>query len=796
MFNKKIILMISLTGAAVGLKAQTGMISGRVITTDQYSATDLTLSLNDSLKTKIDQNGVYYFRHLKPGRYVLSTHHIGLNTKADTLVLRDGENLVHDFTLSIDKHRLQEVTVSGYRSITESYVSPSLRVETPLLELPQNIQVVNSEIMTKQQIFNLSDGLIRNISGVSRQPHWNDMYVNIVMRGSQIQAFRNGMNVVSSFWSPLSEDMSVVDRVEIVKGPAGFMMSSGDPAGIYNVVTKKPTGVEKGEVTFALGSFSSYRSTLDLDGKLSKNSKLLYRLNVAADTKGSFRPFEQNKRLVVAPVVSYQLDEDTKATLEYTYQKAKMSDVGSGYVFSPFGYKTLDRNTTFSTDAFAPMDIDENSVIFNVEHKLGTNWKLTAQGAYFNYDQLGASSWPADVYSDGRVVRKSDIWDAASTMALGQIFINGNLETGSVKHRILAGLDMGDKKYYADWNQSFLLDTLNGGEFDPKNPIYGLDQEFVPFDRSVPIQTRAAAGGGTINSQYTSVYVQDELGFWQNTLRLTLAARYTSMSQASWGGDPVVSKKVTPRVGLSYSIDKNMSIYGLYDQSFIPQNGFVFDGSEVKPITGDLTEFGVKRDWFNGRLNMTLSAYQILKNNEITTYGPQPDQSVEIGQKKIQGIELDVKGEITPGFNVIANYAYTDAKISKVNEGATGFYVGQRLDGADKHIANIWLDYTLLKGTLQGLSFRTGMTTYVDRATGYYSDGDDGKNIPDYLRFDAGIGYVHNRFSANLNVQNLVDSYLLTGGAYYAKDYYFPVAVYSWQADAPRNFRLSLGYRF
>lgn len=794
MKTKSKALLVPLLGFALGGYAQTGVIRGVVRTNDNHFASDLTVVLNDSLRTKVDQAGTYTFRNLKPGRYIISTNHISLRSQRDTLLLQDAETRQFDFTLAVDKHVLQEVVVDGYLPIAETVVSPTLRVQTPLVELPQNVQIVNADLMAKQQIFNMADGLMRNVSGVSRMTHWNDMYVNLNMRGSQIQAFRNGMNVVSSFWSPLSEDMSVVERVEIVKGPAGFMMSSGDPAGIYNVVTKKPTGVEKGELTFSLGSFSSYRSTVDLDGKLSKDNRLLYRLNIAGDTKGSFRPFEENKRLVIAPVLSYQLDSKTKATFEYTYQRAQMSDVGSAYVFSPFGYKSLPRETTFSSPGLEPMKVNDQSAYLTIDHQLSSNWKITAQGAYFAYDQTGASSWPADVLADGRVVRKSDIWDATSRMTLGQVFVNGNVQTGAVKHRILAGLDFGKKNYYADWNQSFVLDSLDGGEFDATNPVYGFDFPYQPFDRSLPIKIRATGGGGVIESNYSSAYIQDELGFFDNQLRLTLAARYTSMSQASWGGDPIVSKKVTPRVGLSYSIDRYTSAYALYDQSFIPQNGTLYSGGAVQPLTGDIMELGLKREWFGSRLSTSLSAYQITKNNEVTAYGPRPNESIEIGQKRVRGIELDIIGRLAPGLNAVANYAFTDAEITQVNAEVEGFYVGQRLTGADRHIANLWLDYNLQRGFLQGLSFRAGMTSNMDRTTAFYSDEHPEWNLPDYLRFDAGLGYHKDHFTVTLNVQNLADSYLLAGGSHYTN--YFPTEVYSWQAEMPRNFRLTFGYKF
>ncbi|QQT26035.1 TonB-dependent siderophore receptor [Sphingobacterium spiritivorum] len=791
----KIAIFLALCSIMSFSYAQTSRITGTVKTSDGHIAENVVVLLNGGKASKVSEQGIYEFNNLKPGNYKITARHIGLTSKTIEAEVSEGESKVVDFILADTKRQLDEVLVEGLKGLVEEQPSSSLRVQTPLLELPQSVQVISSSVLSKQQIFNLADGAIRNVSGVSRQSHWNDMYVNIHMRGSQIQAFRNGMNVVSSFWSPLSEDMSTVERIEFVKGPAGFMMSSGDPAGIYNVVTKKPTAENKGEVTFSAGSFEALRSTLDLNGRLSKDGKLLMRMNVAADRKSSFRPNENNKRFVIAPVLSYELNDDTKLTFEYTYQKAKMTDVGSAYVMSPFGYKSLPRDFTFSMPGLEPFNVDEHSAFLTIEHQLAKDWKLTGQGAYFNYNQIGASSWPKDITADGKVIRKSDIWDAQSEMAMGQIFLNGQVRTGSIQHRILAGLDVGDKKYDADWNQSQVLDSLNGGEFDPQNPDYTPDFGFKPFDRSLPVRQRSATGGGAMATKYSSVYIQDELGFFEDALRLTLAGRLTTMSVANWGGKPVKSTKVTPRLGLSYSIDKLTSVYGLYDQAFLPQNGILFDGSEVKPITGNNMELGIKRDWFGGKWNTTLAVYQIVKNHEIASYGPRPEMSMEIGQKKVKGIELDIKGEIAKGLNVIANYAYTDGEITKLNEGVGNqFFVGQRLDGADKHIANVWLDYELISGKLKGLSLNAGMSSNSDRATGFYSNDNPDYNLEDYLRFDGGLGYRHKSFSVRLNVNNLLDKYLLAGGAYYTN--YFTTPVYSWQADAPRNYRLTMSYKF
>ena len=180
----------------------------------------------------------------------------------------------------------------------------------------------------------MSDGIARNVSGVTKLEHWGDSYTRINMRGSRAAAFREGMNVTSS-WGPLTEDMSYVERVEFIKGPAGFMMSNGEPSGIYNVVTKKPTGQTKGEATFTYGSYDFYRAAIDLDGKLDQTGRLLYRFNAMGQTTNSHRAHEFAKRYSIAPVISYQLDPKTKLTAEYNFQYMQSSNIGSYYAFSP-----------------------------------------------------------------------------------------------------------------------------------------------------------------------------------------------------------------------------------------------------------------------------------------------------------------------------------------------------------------------------------------------------------------------------------------------------------------------------
>ncbi|RZK64465.1 MAG: TonB-dependent receptor, partial [Pedobacter sp.] len=245
-----------------------------------------------------------------------------------------------------------------------------------------------------------------------------------------------------------------------------------------------------------------------------------------------------------------------------------------------------------------------------------------------------------------------------------------------------------------------------------------------------------------ITERYTGIYIQDELGFLENRIRLTLAGRYTFASQSSYGGKPDKADYITPRIGLSISIDKQTSIYGLYDQAFIPQSGILTNGKKTQPITGNNSEIGLKKDWFSGKWNTTLSVYRILKNNELTadpSKAPNSGLSIELGQKRAQGIEFDIRGELFKGLNLTANYAYTDAKVIKVANGVSNdvAFKGQRIAGSNEHTINTWLSYKIQKGALYGWGASSGFTYLIDRATGSYSHVSAAQNLPDHFKLDA-----------------------------------------------------------
>lgn len=796
---KRVLLCLVFLSSLHMMSQETGKVVGKVSLTGNVPAENISVVLKGTkYYTVTNEHGQYEIKNVKPATYTISIRVVGIQTVEDRITVTAKQTTTKNFALSESQEDLDEVVITKNK-YKQDKPSLSLRLQTPVLEIPQNIQIVSGQTLKDQQIVSMSDGVIRNVSGAVRLEHWGDLYTNITMRGSQIQAFRNGFNVVSSFWGPLTEDMSFVDHIEFVKGPAGFMLSSGDPSGLYNVVTKKPTGITKGEVNVMAGSYDFYRASVDLDGKLDKKGKFLYRFNAAAQKKGSHRPFEHNDRYVIAPVISYQIDDKTKITAEYNFQYANMTEVGSYYVFGPEadGYATLPVGFTMTQPGLPDTNIQDHSGYLTFEHKFDDSWKLTAQTSYFKYIQQGYSSWPNAVGSDsnalgkGNIIRNVGIWDAESNMYLGQIFLNGKFNIGSVSHKILGGVDLASKDYMADWGQSHNLDTADK-PFNVYNPNYGTPSNGFPaFDHTTPLSIRAANAGGLMTTNYAAGYIQDELGFFDNRLRVTLAGRYTWISNASWGGAPIADSHITPRVGVSYSITESLALYGLYDQAFIPQSGIIKSGDKVKPLTGSNTEIGIKKDWFDGSWSTTLSAYSILKQNELAsdpTNKPGEQYSIVLGEKRARGAEFDLRGKIFDGFNVVANYAFTESVVLKLNGTIPGISVGDIVPGYAKHTANAWLNYTIQYGTFKGFGASLGGTYLAGRLTDTWSVGLE--KLPNYFKLDGGLSYDTKKFKITANVYNILNEYLYSGS------YYSYLSAYYWQTEQPINFRVGVTYKF
>lgn len=691
---------------------------------------------------------------------------------------------------SLKLNKLKEVVLYGNLNYKSDNTSPSLKLQTPIVAVPQNIQIINRKLIEDQQIFDLFDGIERNVSGVRRSVH-QQTYASVNIRGFMARggssSFRNGMST-SGYFGPLKEDASFVDRIEFVKGPAGFMLSNGEPGGFYNVVTKKPMGITKNSIAFSTGSFGTYRAEVDNQGKVS--DKIWFRLNTMGQIRGSHIDHQYNNGYSIAPVIRFMPNKMTKITLEYNHQHSQFGGFNP-YVYSFKGFKDAPRNRSYLDPAVDPVKVTDQNIFLTLNRKMNENWDITSQIAYFSYKMRGENIGPVynDLKQNGDVRRNFGLLDVDNYSAMAQIFLRGEVRTESVKHKILAGIDMGKKWHYADW--SGIYDKKYVTPFNINRPgDYLLKPNQIPkIDRSVSLRTRSANRNYKDDRRYASVYVQDEISLFKDKVRLTLAGRFTQTQKQDFKNSGFINNNVfSPRAGLSFSYAEDGTAYLLYDQSFTENYGNLKNGDPLKPSKGNNIELGIKKNFFKGRFSTAISLYQITKTNLASSAGTRENPyHIQVGEAKSKGVELDITGELLPRLNVVMNYAYTDAKISK---DADAKNVGRLLPGSAKHIANTWLSYSFYKDELlSGFAISTGFQWQKDRATFPFGEG----VLPDdYFSLNAGISYTKNNINVGLLINNITDNYNYNGafpGAWRYKHYL-------WQTDPGTNYRLKIGYTF
>ncbi|RXF71050.1 TonB-dependent receptor [Arcticibacter tournemirensis] len=783
-----------------------GTIRGRITTADGSIAAYVSVVLKGTkFGAMSDENGEYQIKRVPEGDYTMIVSAVGLSPREKQIHVSGKGTVIADFSLKENRAELEVVQIKGHRNkFKTDKVSSSLRLQSPLIEIPQNIRVVTDKLIADQLVFDIVDGVTRNVAGTVRTGHWDAQYANISTRGTTIPAFRNGMNQKMP-WGPLADDAATIERIEFIKGPSGFMMANGEPGGIYNVVTKKPTGENRSSVSFSGGGYNLGRAAIDLDGKLSADGRLLFRLNAAAQTKGSYNKYNYTDKYVIAPVVSYQIDSNTLVTAEYTTQHVEAQALGT-YGFSPNGFGDTDPSFFIGDPSLDPNKLYDHNATLYFNHKLNNDWKVNTQVAYVRYGLFGGTPWPSQIALNGDMKRYLNISEELAINKNAQVSIMGDLATGPVIHRLMAGVDMGNLKTWGDFGSAQEPDLRLGDNkvFNIYNPEYGIPMDSIPvFDRSRSIQIRSGSSTYLTNLTYTGVYLQDEIRMLDEKLRLTLAGRFTHAVTVGKTNKTHISDNIfSPRVGLSYSVTKDFSAYALYDQSFLPVGGQDFAGDPFKPIRGNNVELGLKKDWFDGKWNTTIAAYKITKKNVLTQdLDPEhrainPNAQVQVGEIESKGIELDIVGEIVSGLSVVLNYAYTDAIVSKDNNPEL---VGRHVANSVKHLTNGWLSYRYKKqgSLLDGFGLTGGYQIHLDRYAGTTARP---LMLPEYYRFDAGATYEKGKLSVSCLVNNLLDRRLLTQGSYNQLDpkKVTPTNVnyYTYIYEMPRNARLSIAYRF
>lgn len=760
-------------------------ISGVISDHEGNALTGATVLLNGGdQKTLTNEQGFYAFTDLISGTYTVTVSYFG-SSERKSAVLERNEALVLNITLAKNEQQLDAVNVSVNR---KTVPSSTLRLSKNLLVTPQNIQIIDQNTLNDQMILSTAEGFTKNVSGARTVYHQEEGSAGIYVRGYAASNLRNGMDVSGSF-GPLREDMSFVERIEFVKGPAGFMMGNTQPGGFYNIVTKKPRIDAPNTARISLGSFGLYRGEVDFTSKLSKDGKLLGRFNLMGTKKGSHVLYVGHEQYVLNPSFRYTLSDQTDLTFEYIYSQNAFTGGFSKYAYGLNGFKEVPEWFSFNDPIIKPTVVKEHNVYATINHLLSENWMLTGQLGYIHSGMQGESMYAFfnSIDSLGNLYRRLAVNDALNTSVVGQLFAKGNFKIGEANNFVLTGLDMGTKSYVADWTN--LPDTI-GGQFNIYNPVYGnLTANDIPvYDRTKPLRERGAMY--LTEYSYYSIHLQDELHLLHDRLRLGAGLRYTTTTRTSGAsnGQRVDNSAVTPRFSITGLLTPSLTAYALYDQSFQEQTGTLLTGDPVKPSRGKNMEIGLKKTWFDGNLLAGITAYHLTRTNITTAMGADNPGFVEqSGEATSKGIEVDINGRLGRSWNVVLNYAYTDAKITEDNDPNR---VGMMLNGTAKHITNAWVKYTIQEGYLQGLGFMGGYEFQNKRAAWPVTVE---KYLPDNLFIlDLGASYKRDKYQFSVLMNNVTDRYNYTGHYPGAWGY----SHYGWRSLPPRSFRLSVAYNF
>ncbi len=690
-------------------------------------------------------------------------------TTANTVLLINPQNSSSSAS-AVGATILEPIVVQGEnaRGPVEGFVATqsatATKTGTSLKDTPQAVNVVTKDQIAAQGSTTLTQAL-RYTPGVISQYGDDSRYDWFTIRGFRPSRYLDGLRLPfgsRGYAQPRVEPFSL-ERAEVLKGPASVLYGQGDPGGLINMVSKRPSATALNEVEMQFGTDKRIQTAFDLGGGAGDDDSFLYRIVGVGRLTDTQYDYVREKKGYIAPSFTFKADEGTSLTVYGSYQHIDSPGGGGAPALPANGtlytrmYPELPRSAFPGEPGYDRYKSDQASVGYEFEHEVDDTWTIRQN---LRYSYIGTDTQRVQPYCPAACNPTAFYryaWafpESARAVTVDNQAI-GNFQTGDVAHTVLFGLDYSyESSRYEESALSPIFTPFNG-----LDPIYGATAITRP-----PIATRIDQ-----DRSQTGLYAQDQME-WNNFV-FSLGGRYdwanTDTRTLTSVADNQVDQrdgKFTWRAGLVYNFDNGLSPYAGYSTSFNPASGTDRLGNAFEPTTGEQFEVGVKYQPNGSNSFVTLSAYHLTQDNVLspdTTPGF-TNYSVQTGQVRMRGVELEGKAEITDAFSVLASYAYTDSEITKANPNATGISnEGNRFAFVPRQQASLWLDYTLQTSTIwDGLSFGGG-ARYTGQTFGENANKFD---IPSYTVFDAAVRYDFGKadpklegLKASLNVSNIFD---------------------------------------
>ena len=811
---------------------QTTEVRGRVTDENKQPLIGVDVVLEGtSIGVSTNDKGFYELRNVPIGKQTIVFSYLGFQTlkiRTDVAPNPSGTHTHLDVQLSEELTALQEVEVIGRKESSYKNTNSFIGTKTAsaLKEVPQSVGYVTKELILDQGATTVNE-VVKNISGVNQNSSYNDFSI----RGFRATGNRNsgnllnGMRAQTSLWKQSS--LANIERVEVIKGPASALFGNAAPGGVINRVTKKPLFENKNSITVGVGSWNTLKTYGDFTGPLNPKKTLLYRLNLGYEKTDSFRDLQGSESIIAAPSFSYIPNEKTHINVDFVYQNFNGKiDRGQSVPADSNVYSTpisrslsaandfLKENTLNTTIALTHKFSDHislNAIYLNSSY---SEDMLEHTQANLYYKQIGNGANAFRYADPNKVMMTANQRKRYFANNSFNTYFNFNFNTGILKHKLLVGYDyfISEQKagsssisaqgylskdktkvvntYTTTANVlagSVLTPTTNVPVFDLYDPIAG--NAYKDISKYIWKQN-------TLNpyEEYShGVYVQEQIDI--SIVKLLVGLRQEWFTETlNKETTKEISRQTSafiPRVGLVVEASENINLYSTWVKGFQPQGANIQSdpdryGGPFDYMKSELYEVGLKTEWFNKRLSATLAVFKITQENSLeqSPKAGKADWRVPVDEES-NGFELDVAGQILPNFSVVANYAYTDARIVKLKEEGAIKDLNVQRPSTPRHAANLWTKYIFENGSLKGLGAGIGVS-YASERLGQVGRRATAASYPDYTLLNAVLYYKVKDVQLQLNVNNVLNrTYWISG---YDNLRNFP--------GAPRNINASVTYRF
>lgn len=662
---------------------------------------------------------------------------------------------------------VEEIVVVG-----KGYGAPETKANIALRRFPNTATIVDQERIQRQNLVTLEDvgrrtlGLTGSSSASSSQ---------FISRGFVIDKYLiDGVPEMSATLGTTTPDIFLYDRVEVLRGPAGLFSGAGSPAGAINLVRKRPLEERRVSAELNLGSWDNYRGEIDVSVPLS--DAIGVRGGVAYQDRDQFYDVGFEDRLAGFVISDFDLAERTTITIGADYDRLKVAEtfglpglVGGGFANFP--------PSTFAGAGWNRLQAENRSAFVEARQGLGDRWNLRANLRYSDYEQVGHYAYPGfvPVTPDDGVVPLAD-FAGISKQNTTEIDVHavGSVALFGRDHEILIGADF--SRGSGDSKSRFLYGV---DSFDLYHPVYDFPETPTTPDLSIQDDIK----------QY-GIYAQVRARATES-LMLVLGGRlsdyeldntFTYFGEAPDAAHTEVSSQFVPYGGVVWDFLPQWTAYASYAETFAPQSARTADGDLIDPAIGKQIEAGIKGSPWSDAVLLSLAVYQIEEVNRAQLVPPQEDQIfVASGRVVSEGLELEINGELVPGWQLNGGYAYNTNEYDE-----DILYQGQPFTlVSPKHQVKFDTQYQPGGGLLRRFSIGGG-ATWFSKTTGGIVDefGDDGRvSQGAYVVVDLRLGYqLSDTLRLSAQVNNLFgEDYYATIGNIYGDNFF----------GARRNFLLT-----